>query len=221
MKRLGGILSVPLVLALVGSFFAADAMGAPSGYGKNLLLNGGAEANNGAMGAGSGPAPSSWRRSGTVEVIRYGAYGGFPDATAPGPTTNRGKNFFAGGYPTSPRNLIYQSLDLGWAASAVDASKATYTVSAYLGGYGSSVSDARVQVIFFNAAGKALAAKTIGPVTPQDRANVTGLFSRKFTGKVPRLARKARVSVIFTNIVVGNYDDAYADNISLVLKRLP
>jgi len=155
-----------------------------------------------------------------VEAIRYGAYGGFPSSTSPGTATKRGKNFFAGGYSTANKSSIYQTLDLAWAAAAVDAGKGKYTLSAYLGGYGSTENDARVIVKFFNAAGKALASKTIGPVTPPDRANNTGLFPRTFSGSVPRMARKARVTVIFTRYA-GSYNDGYADNVSLVFKKVP
>ena len=223
MRRLRAV-TIGVVLAFVAMIqvLPAEASGGPQviGFGKNLIVNGGGESNVGGMGAGSGPAPRFWKRTGTLEVIKYGAYGGFPSATTPGPKI-RGRSFFSGGYNTTVQTRIEQTLDLTWAAATVDAGKAKYVLSGWLGGYGSDDNNARLVVIFRNAAGRILGSKAIGPVMAAQRAGQTSFLLRQATAAVPKKTRRATVQLKITKVGSATYVSGYADNLSLVLTKTP
>src|SRR5262249_30611195 len=74
----------------------------PDLFGRNLLANGDAEGGTGSDNGDAMPAPG-WMSTDGLAVVQYGASGGFPDATTPGPD-DRGVNFFAGG-PAAPGTL--------------------------------------------------------------------------------------------------------------------
>lgn len=203
---------------MIGVAGAGDSRTQAVTFGVNVVKNGGAESNVGGTNAGYGPAPAGWSRSGPVEVIKYGASGGFPSFTSPGPPT-RGRNFFSGGF-TEPPSKIQQTASLLWAAPVIDRGKAAYDFSAYLGGYLSDGDNAKAELKFLSRTGVVLAKKQLGPVTSAQRGNNTGLWKRAAKGTVPKGTRSAKIQLTFTKDA-GSYNDGYADNISLVLKRLP
>src|SRR5665213_224721 len=97
----------------------AVSVAATPAYGVNLLLNSGAEASPGQASA-SNPRPvPDWRTTGHFVVLLYGASGGYPTATDPGPA-HRGKNFFSGG-GDDPVSTATQAISLSGYAAVIAA----------------------------------------------------------------------------------------------------
>jgi hypothetical protein len=146
----------------------------------------------------------------------YGASGGFPDKTTPGPK-ERGKAFFAGG-PSGNTSGATQSESLKADASLIKAGKAAFTLSAWLGGWSDQGDHCSFTVTWKNAAGQALSHTTVGPVTEAQRKGVTKFLLRTAHGTVPKTA----VTALLTLRMVredGSYIDGYADNLSLTITR--
>jgi hypothetical protein len=210
-----------LIIACATLWFVAAPAGAqaPSGastlFGTNLIVNGDAESDTGAPSNSQIVKPTGWTTTGEFTAVQYGASGGFPDKNSPGPS-DRGKNFFGGG--NVAKSTATQTIDLSSGAQAIDSGGVTYTLAGWLGGYGSQEDNAQMAVTFLNAAGNALGAGRIGPVTAVNRHTTTGLFERTATGSVPAHARTARIVVTATRLE-GTYNDGYSDDLSLVLKK--
>jgi hypothetical protein len=216
MKRLALLLSCAVLLT--SSAFARpaathQATAARIVLGSNLILNGGAEGSPGATNGSTILPPADWSASPGFTVVQYGASGGFPSATSPGPAS-RGVNFFAGG-PSVAQSTATQRIDVSALAATID-QRATYSVSGYFGGYADQGDSALLTIEFFRASGTQLASAHIGGVTPQERDDVTGLLRRSATGRVPLGTRSIDVVLTMTR-VAGSYNDGYADNLSLVL----
>jgi hypothetical protein len=191
---------------------------APSGttlFGTNLVVNGDAESDTGAPSNSQIVKPTAWTTTGEFTAVQYGASGGFPDKDSPGPS-DRGKNFFGGG--NVAKSTATQKIDLSSGVQAIDSGGVTYTLGGWLGGYGSQDDNAQMTVTFLDAAGNALGAGRIGPVTAVNRHTTTGLFERTATGSVPARARTARIVVTATRLE-GTYNDGYSDDLSLVLEK--
>jgi hypothetical protein len=181
----------------------------------NLIADPSAERAVPDSGGGKVPVPGWKIASGSMfTAVAYGAAGGFPTPTSPGPKS-RGKNFFAGG-PSGNTSGASQIDSLVRYATPISRGKATFKLSAWLGGYSSQGDYATLAVTWETASGKVLGHKTIGPVTPAQRKDVTGMLLRSATGKVPVTARRA-VVVLHMVREDGEYVDGYADNLSLTI----
>src|SRR5262249_31004870 len=123
----------------------------------------------------------------------YGASGGFPDSSSPGPK-HRGKAFFAGG-PSGHTSAATQSDSLKAYTQAIASGKAKSKLSGWLGGYSSQGDYAKLTVTWTTAKGKALGHATIGPVTPGQRHDVTGMLFRTTSGSMPKGAAQAVVTL--------------------------
>ncbi len=196
------------VLAWPGAVSAATA--APA----NIIKNPGAEAGPGSADGSTVPVPH-WTvpAGGTFTAVQYGAGGGFPAATDPGPP-NRGANFFAGG-PASSAASATQTDSLS-AYTGIIASGATFTLKGWLGGFENESDHATVTVVWKSSTGAKLGSVVIGPVTPAQRKDATGLLQRVTTGAVPAGSVKAVVTMKMTR-KQGTYNDGYADNLSLTI----
>jgi len=182
-------------------------------FAKNLVVNGDAEADVGASSSSQIVKPTGWTTTGEFTAVQYGASGGFPDASSPGPK-DRGKNDFEGG--NVAKSTATQTISLAPSAAAIASGTVHYAFSAWLGGYSTQADNAAATVAFEDGSGATLSKATLGPVTPQDRNNVTGLLQRQTSGLVPKTATKAVVTIVMTRYE-GEYNDGSADNISLVL----
>jgi len=126
--------------------------------GSNLIANPGAEAGVAAKTNATALNIPGWSTTGGASVAAYGG-AGWIQASDPGPA-DRGVNVFKGG-PSEA--TIYQDLDVSGAGSMIDASKVSYQVSAWLGGYGGAQSPT-LTYQFFDWSGKQLAATALlGP----------------------------------------------------------
>lgn len=185
-------------------------------YGKNLIVNPGAE---------DGPADTGadvpvkkipgWTQQGDCDVVPYGADGvvGVHD---PGPSA-RGKNLFTGG-PDTGKTSLSQTIDASAESADIQGGGVSYTLSGYLGGFSSQEDNAVLTVQFKDASGKVLGTASIGPVTAKDRQETTELLQRSTTGKLPSGTTSLVITLSMTR-AEGSYNDGYADNLSLVLNK--
>jgi hypothetical protein len=137
--------------------------------------------------------------------------------TDPGPT-DRGMNLFIGGTDDAMSSLT-QTIDVSADAASIDAAAVTYTLSGWLGGFEDQEDYATLTVTFQDMTGAALGTGTIGPVTAEDRANVTELLERDTTGSVPAGTRSVLVVLAMVREAGAN-NDGYADDLSLTFSGL-
>jgi hypothetical protein len=213
--RIGFVLAA--AVAALSCAFAGGTASAVTTTTKNLIKNGGAEKAAGSPDGSVVPVPGWTETTGaTFTAVQYGASGGFPTATSPGPSS-RGVNFFAGG-PSDPDNTIVavQTVTIGTYKTAIDGGNVSASLVGWLGGFSTQGDQAFVEVDFKNAHGTFLSSMSIGPVTEADRAGVTGLKKQIASALVPVKARTAFVQLSLTR-VDGSYNDGYADALSLKL----
>jgi hypothetical protein len=191
----------------------ATAGGATGPASANLIVNGDAELAPGSPN-GTPVATPGWTVTGEATALQYDATGGYPLSTDPGPPS-RGTSLFAGG-PADAVSSLSQVIDLTASAAAIDSGAVTFTLAGYLGGYTSQEDNAQVTASFENTAGTQLALATIGPVTAEDRNDITSLLLRSTSGSVPAQTRFITVTVTMTR-ASGTANDGYADNLSLAL----
>jgi hypothetical protein len=193
---------------------ASPSSAAPASLGKNLIINGDAEAGSGsASGNDVEPIPG-WLTSSNFTVVQYGAPA-FPDS-AVSAAIGGGANFFAGGPDNSFSSATTQAVDVSALASGIDAGADTITLSGDLGGFDGQDDDMTVTALFLNAAHVSLGTLVIGPVTEPDRDGVTTLLFRSISGAVPEGTRSIVIQMDATRFE-GSYNDGYADNLSLVM----
>ncbi|MCX6364667.1 MAG: phosphoesterase, partial [Actinobacteria bacterium] len=102
--------------------------------------------------------------------------------------------------------------------SQVQAGRVKAVLSARLGGYAGQQDNATVVAHFLDSGGVDLKTLQIGPVTVSDRSGLTKFLPRTATVAVP--AQTTGITIVITSTRVdGQYNDAYVDNVSLVLKR--
>ena len=200
------------VLSL-GTMLAVSTPSAKSQFGRNLVVNGGAEEDVGAANDTQIVKPTGWTTTGEFTAVQYGIPGGFPDRDSPGPR-HRGKNDFEGG--NAARSTASQAISLRPSLAAIKSGTVRYTFSAWLGGFSNQDDHATATVTFRNTSGMSVGSAMLGPVTPEQRHDVTGLWYRSRSGRIPNSATQAIVTVAFTRFE-GSYNDGSADNISLVL----
>jgi hypothetical protein len=192
--------------------------------GKNLLINGDAEASAGAANATTISAPSGWiigsetNRKPGFSAVQYGVPT-FPPLTSPGPGA-RGANFFAGG-PNDSDSGAFQDIDLNSAATDIAAGRLSVELSGWLGGFAAEGDHMILSMSFLDKNGKVLTSGgtvSAGTATASDRGNVTGLLFRT-TGYVLIPAATRSIRVILQSVRQnGTYNDSYADNVALKLK---
>ncbi len=185
--------------------------------GSNLIVNGDAEADPTATADGSiNHDVSAWENeTGEFTLARWGAAGGFPANTDPGPA-NRGTFLFVAGFTETSSGS--QLIDLSNCASQIDSGTQLFKLSGFIGGFGPQNDSPRVVAMFKDAANVALGSASIGYVTASERNNVTALLERKSTGTVPAGTRSVEV-LLQTTRFQGSYNDGYSDSISFILSE--
>ena len=202
--------------------------------GPNLLVNPGAELGDPSLSGYAAVTVPGWTVTGTPTVIKYGTQRRFPVPTStPGPVlpdllafpssdgaipaAPGGQQFFGGG-PVADSTLT-QTVDLSAAQGLIDAGDGTYRLKGDLGGFLIDPSRTKVTVNFLDANGVRLGTANLKPVTAWDRLFATGFIHREASGAIPTLTRSAQVVVTLDdrNPVLGNYNNAYADNLSFTV----
>jgi hypothetical protein len=214
----------PLSSALAASLLAVAALAprpAAAQFGTNLLVNGNAEAGPGSATGNQVLAVPGWTTTGTFTVVQYAAGGGFPGASSAGPA-DRGAHFFAGG-PGSMSASATQRLDLAGIAGLlpqVATGTVHFTLGGFFGGFSGQDDAASLTARFLDGGGALLGSTTAGPVFAAARGGVTGLLERSVGGMLPADARSVEFTLAMSHRE-GNYNDAYADNLSFVLAAAP
>ncbi len=188
-------------LALAAPVAASAAMG-------NAVRNGNAESGRAATSDSSVVAPAGWKTTGKFTAVRYGG-SGLPSSSV-AKAIHGGKAFFAGG-PGNRSSSATQTVSLG-------SGYRTAVLSAALGGWTSQPDAATVRYRWLDATGKLLATSVLGPVTPAQRGNATKLIAVHKTVKLPAKARRVAITIAAIR-GSGSYNDGYADNVSLRLRR--
>lgn len=163
------------------------------------------------------------QKNSALTVVQYGAAGGFPLTTDPGPQ-DRGKNFFAGGpYKDNNGNnttTMTQNIDVSAFGIALDTGKVPFTLSGYLGGYTGQDDNATLTIEFLGGLNKVLGQAHIGPVLGAERQSATALLQKSTTGVLPAGTRTIKVTLLMTKPDASDgdssYNDGYADNLSLI-----
>jgi hypothetical protein len=184
--------------------------------GRNLIVNGDAEAGPGTDGETVAPNVPGWTRTGEFNAIAYdtNGSGNYPTPNDPGPP-DRGRNFFAGG-PNTDHSRAVQTIDVSDMGTALDSGRVSYTLSAWLGGYRGQDDQVQLAARFLSADGRLLATATLPTVLDSDRGGKTALLPRTTSGTVPASTRRIEVDMDMIR-KAGNANDGYADDLSLVL----
>ena len=188
---------------------ATAALGAQAAaYGTNLIVNGDAE-----------QGFAGWTAYEDYDAFSSDDYGSsWVLQTEPGPV-DRGNKLFVGGSGVSVA-LGYQTLDLSENAAAIASGQVSYTLSGWLGGWSDQNDNAFLFVNFFDAANNPLGTTQLGPVTPEDRNNTTGLLFREVSGLLPAGTSQVRFDLVMMR-VDSNDNDGYADNLSFTISAVP
>lgn len=168
-------------------------------YGSNLVVNGDAEAGVTGWTGYTGYSP--------FQSVDYGSNWVLP--TQPGPV-DRGSHMFAG---LGQYAVGYQTLDFG----ATTGQAISYSLSGWLGGWADQGDNALFYVQFLDEYNNEVGSSTLGPVTPQDRDNQTGLQYRAADGFIPVGTRSLSFWLSMERLVSSD-NDGYADNLSFVLR---
>lgn len=169
-------------------------------YGQNLVVNGDAESGT-----------SGWSGYADYSMVQSVAYGSnWVLSTQPGPV-DRGASMFAG---FGQYAVAYQTLDF----STPMTQSISYNLSGWLGGWAGQGDNALFYVQFLDAYDNEIASSAIGPVTPEDRDNQTGLYYREAGGFVPAGTSKPSFWLSMERLVAGD-NDGYADNLSFILSE--
>jgi predicted outer membrane repeat protein len=200
---------------LVGLIGLLHSPAQAASYGVNLIVNGNAE---------SGPSSSTgapvtvpgWTPSSAFTVVPYNAPGGFPVLGGPGPS-DAGLKFFAGG--NADVSTATQPIDLAANAADINAGLVTFDLTGWFGGYLTDDDNAVLNVDFYNGSTKLLTT-VIGGFKAVDRNNKTGLFFGGLTGfPVPVNTTRLVLTLTMTRLNSGgNFNDGYADSLSLILR---
>lgn len=189
-------------------------------FGGNLIVNGGAESGPGSDGTATVSTVPGWSRTGGCDVYAYST--AYNQVEAVGPKdfvpSGAGNNYFAGGSKQATCTFA-QTIDLSSGAATIDAGTITFAAAGYFGGYSSDTDNATLNVVFEDGTGAQLKSITVGGVGPNDRpSGENGLSMRRLIGQVPAKTRKATLTLNM-NWVNGNNNDAFADNLSLILNQ--
>lgn len=207
-------LRTTMQLAAAAALVAAALPMSAQTFNTNLIQNPGAEAGAGAPGTGTVPVPNWTTTTGQFTAVQYGAPG-FLTAGDAGPS-DRGSNFFAGG-ASSAFSSATQSLDLSFGTSAFSGGNTAFAVSGYFGGFSSQGDYANLFIHFLDGSNTDLGSVSVGGVTAGDRSNTSGLLFRSATGFIPVGTTQAIAELQMTRLT-GDYDDAYADNLSFLVR---
>ena len=156
----------------------------------DLLRNSNAEADAGSDDGLDDVDLTNWTETGAATAVQYGAAGFPTDAQAA--AFGGGSNFFAGGSGAATSTATQNWTVPASSADDIDAGGVTANLSGHLGGFADQGDDASVGATFLDAGGAKLAGFKIGPATPAQRGNATGLLYRSKHAAVPAGTRKIR-----------------------------
>lgn len=169
-------------------------------YNQNLINNGDAES-----------GASGWTAFDGYDLfqsVNYGSNWVLP--TQPGPA-DRGSKMFTG---VGAQSAGFQIIDVS--SLTATGAPVEYSLTGWLGGWQAQGDNALLYVSFLDITGHEIGFAAIGPVTPDDRGNQTGLFFREASGMLPVGVAQLQFSLSMERLGGGD-NDGYADNLSFVL----
>jgi hypothetical protein len=200
----------PWLVLLAALALAAPAQALPPG---NVVVNGDGESSPGATNYSEVKPPAGWTTSDQFTVVAYST----PDS--PTPPADGGANYFAGG--NSAVATATQTIDLAAYAAEFDGQPgAQATLAALFAGYGGQSDAMAIEAFFLGADGGVLGGLKAGPATPEIRQSGRAFVPLNAAGPVPAGTRSARVVMTATR-GGGDYNDGYADNVSLTFGPRP
>lgn len=202
---------------LAAAALAQPAAAAPASlFGRNLLVNGDAEAPYDEAAKVPG-----WTHVEGFEVDRYGGVGGEWDYGLSGCPDCKAQ-YLRLGFQADVRELsTSQAIDVAPAAGEIDAGKVRVRISAWLGGFHDADTSGEVLAIFDDAAGHELGRIATKPydtaALPKAERGDAGLVACEATGPVPAGARK--IVYVWKGEATGRSGDyaALGDDFALVL----
>jgi hypothetical protein len=213
--------------AVITALLACPAIGRATIPTGNQVVDGDAEAaSSPATDATTHACPAGWSCSGNFTAIRYGAVDFFP-STADSDRIQGGNALFAGGPTTAgPPNSgnadASQGVDPTGMSSEIASGGVQVTLSGCLGGSQDSQDSASAILSYEPGPGGPVVIARIGPTTAADRGNATKLTPFATTARVPTNAIDRTMGLhVLTQYHDGTYNDAYADNLSLVFGPYP
>lgn len=207
------LLALVMVTAMAVALALAPAPSARAGLlGVNLIVNGDAELDVGSTDDNTAVTPTGWATTGSFSVYKY-AWEYSPEPTPP---AGGGLNFFGGNGATASAT---QTISLPPAGTQIDETPGVdATLSGLLGGWRAQGDSGIVTVTFYsgdNGTGNTLGELKIGPVTASERGNLSQFVARSASCHV--LAGTRSVKVAITTTSAFGFNDAYLDNLTLVL----
>jgi len=181
----------------------------------NLVVNGDGESGGAATDFSHSVAPNGWTVTGAFTGVLYSIGGAADLNTADSAAVNGGNIYFAGG-PNNTFSSASQWIDVSSYANSIDSGTVSYDASGDFGGWASQ-DDAITMVVKFYAADHTtlLGSVSLGDIEAAPRGGITELLFREAMGSVPVGTRAVHVELDAQ--AYGNYNDGYADNISLKL----
>lgn len=201
--------ALAVLLLTAAAYPAEEALAQTS---PNLLVDGGGE---------SGACTADFEAVTTVPgwTVLYGSpsvvcYSSAQFSTPSSPASGNG--FIAAGpYGNA---AITQTVNVSADGAAIDGGGVSFTLSGWLGGWGSYGAYTQLSATFLSASGQPLGASAQVPtVSASQRGNANAFLARSTTGKLPVGTRSIQVLVQFLGTPVDSYNDSYADNLSLTL----
>jgi hypothetical protein len=182
---------------------------------QNLLINGDAELHRCTRDWTAQTPVPGWRVvRGAVSVLCYSAFAFAHETLATPSAPPAGDALFSG---IGADAAMEQTVDIGLAATGVDAGKVNFALSGWLGGWGDRPERATLTAIFLDASGRGVGEPfIIANVDAKARGGRTGLVERETRGEVPGGARSIVVTVGFVSGMTSIHN-AYADNLTLTL----
>lgn len=182
-------------------------------FGKNLAINGMAEAVRSGTPTNAINAVPGWETDGSIMIA---AYGKTRLSMLP---TNGGMNCFVL-TDDAQNGCATQSIDVSPASVFLDTGDARFAAGAMLSGWQERTHSAAVTVKFLDASSNRISESNIGPIPPRERSFFNRMVSRAVSGRVPIGTRKIAVELRLTRDDKQN-DSAVADNVYVVLYRPP
>lgn len=181
----------------------------------NIIVNGNAEADVGGN-YNDVVVPSGWMTTGNFAAVRYSVGGVDELNTAISVAVGGGANFFAGG-PNNALATASQMIDIADLAASIDAGQISAAFSALIGGWTTQDDNILIEATFRDASSIALLSLSLGPASPSDRGNISALLPYSTNAALPVGVRSIDVVMTSTRLD-GDYNDGYADNLSLILR---
>ncbi len=181
----------------------------------NLIINGDGESAPGATTFSESVPIPGWTTTGSFTTVQY-AIGGAIDLNSDDSTAiTGGANYFAGG-PSASLSTASQVIAFSGLSTFIDSGQLSARLSGFIGGYAAQNDRMQVFARFLDESNNLLGSFGIGPVTNDDRENISQLLFRTSDSTVPVGTRSVEILMQAT-ISSGSYNDGYADNLDFQL----